>query len=130
TPADEVILSRIGYRNPIMYALAAVLTLLGMGLATPSGVDTTFQFRSGEAWFTVPNLTVPSQATVIVLGVLLLAGTVFITWLTRTRRAVPMWLHLVAGVAFVVAFLTWAGAGKSSVIPVTTLLTGALALSV
>lgn len=41
-----------------------------------------------------------------------------------------MWLPALFGVAFVLTFLVWVGAGRATVIPVTTLLSGALALSV
>ncbi|WP_431473026.1 ABC transporter permease [Ornithinimicrobium sp. W1665] len=48
----------------------------------------------------------------------------------RAGRPLPAWWHVLVGVAFITAFLTYVGAGRSSVIPVVALLAGALALSV
>lgn len=130
-PADEVaVRARIGYRTPVLYALAAFVALFGFALRTAADAGTTFQFASGESWVTVPNVTVPALATSWVLAVLLMAATAYALVLTRTRRTVPGWLHVLVAVLFVTAFLVWAGAGKTSVIPVTALLAGALALSV
>lgn len=127
---DTPVASRIGYRTPIAYALAALAVLVLFALRTPGGVQTTFQFASGSGWLTIPNWAVPSLLAAWLLTVLLLAATAYAFLLTRQRRAVPAWLHTVAGLAFVLAFLVWVGAGLTRVIPVTSLLAGALALSV
>ncbi|MDQ3528170.1 MAG: ABC transporter permease [Actinomycetota bacterium] len=127
---DTPVASRIGYRTPIAYALASLAVLVLFALRTPGGVQTTFQFASGSGWLTIPNWAVPSLLAAWLLTVLLLAATAYAFSLTRQRRAVPAWLHTVAGLAFVLAFLVWVGAGLTRVIPVTSLLAGALALSV
>lgn len=127
---DTPVASRIGYRTPIAYALAALAVLVLFALRTPGGVQTTFQFASGSGWLTIPNWAVPSLLAAWLLTVLLLAATAYAFLLTRQRRAVPAWLHTVTGLAFVLAFLVWVGAGLTRVIPVTSLLAGALALSV
>ncbi|NLG21338.1 MAG: ABC transporter permease [Actinomycetales bacterium] len=134
-PASGAVLGKISYRIPITYAVLAGAALLGL-VGTMIGREgawsqtTEFQSRYGDQWFTIPNFSVPSLLTVILLTVALLAAAVYGYLLTSGRKAVPVWLHIVVGVAFVLAFLTWAGAGKSAVIPVTSLLAGALALSV
>jgi simple sugar transport system permease protein len=48
----------------------------------------------------------------------------------RRARPAPGWLHVVVGLSLVLAFLTYVGAGRSTVIPMISLLAGALALSV
>ena len=140
TPADDVpsagtVLGKVSYRIPITYAVLAFAALLGLvsTMIRREGVwseGTEFQSRYGEQWFTIPNFTVPSMVTVLVLTAVLAAAAVSAFVLTSARSKVPVWLHVVVGLAFVAAFLTWAGAGKTSVIPVTSLLAGALALSV
>ncbi|USQ78780.1 ABC transporter permease [Ornithinimicrobium faecis] len=134
-PADGAVLGKISYRIPITYAVLAVFALLGLvgTLIRREGVwsqTTEFQSRYGDQWFTIPNFSVPSLLTVIVLTVLVISAAGYAYLVTAARRTVPVWLHIVVGLAFVLAFLTWAGAGKTSVIPVTSLLAGALALSV
>lgn len=139
TPADEVsagpVLGKVSYRMPIIYGVLAVITLLGFAgtMLGREGVwseTTEFQARYGDQWFTIPNVSIPSLVTVLVLAVVLLATTAYAVVLVRARRLLPVWLHLVVGLVFVLAFLTWAGAGRSAVIPVTSLLAGALGLSV
>lgn len=140
TPVDDVptggtVLGKISYRMPIIYAVLAVFSLVGLAGTliqrdTVWSQSTTFQSRYGEQWFTIPNFSVPSMVTVLILTAVLLAATGWAYRLVRARTQIPIWLHIVVGLAFVAAFLTWAGAGKSSVIPVTSLLAGALALSV
>ena len=140
TPADNVptdpeVLGKISYRWPITYTVVALISLLGfvLSLMRRDGAwqqGTTYQSRYGDQWFTVPNFSVPSLLTIIILTILLVAAAAYAFMVTRDRRELPAWLHIVAGVAFVLAFLTWAGAGKTSVIPITSLLAGALALSV
>ena len=139
TPADDVptdVLGRISYKVPIIYGVLAVLTLGGLGgtlLRRPDGwsQQTNFQFRYGDQWFTLPNFTVPALVSILVLAAVLLGATAYALIQTRSRVTVSMWWHVLVGLAFVLAFLTWAGAGKTTaVIPLTSLLAGALALSV
>lgn len=132
TPADEVstVVRRVNYRTPVIYSLAAVISLLVFALRTPAGTHTTFQVSTGSGLFTIPNWAAPAPLTVWVLTAVLVAATGYAFWLTARRRPVPTWSHSVVGLAFVLGFLVWVGAGRSSVIPVTSLLAGALALSV
>lgn len=126
---DEEVHKRIGYRVPIMYALAALIGLVFL-LRTPSGVDTRFQIQSGSSWLSIPTFGVPAFASIVVLVVVMGAAAVVAYLKTRGRAVVKPWMHSIVGLAFVLSFLVWVGAGKSSVIPVTSLLAGALALSV
>lgn len=129
-PAPDQVLARISYRTPVIYALAGLVTLLVFAVGTDPDASTTFQLASGSSWFTIPNFEVPSLVGALLLAAVQLAAAGWAYVLVRARRSVPVWLHLLVGVAFVVAFLVWAGAGRTSVIPVTSLLAGALALSV
>ncbi len=132
--AGEV-LGKIPYRIPVTYAVLAAVALLGL-VATKLfsqnawSETTEFQSRYGDQWFTIPNFSVPSLASVIVLTLVMIIATGWAYAQTVARRTVPLWLHILVGLSFVLAFLTWAGAGKEAVIPLTSLLAGALGLSV
>jgi simple sugar transport system permease protein len=132
TPADDVttVVQRRSYRTPIIYGLAATLSLLVFATRTPGGTHTTFQISTGSGLFTIPNWSVPAPLAAWVLTAVLVAATAYAFWLTSRRRPVPVWSHALVGLAFVLGFLVWVGAGRPSVIPVTSLLAGALALSV
>ncbi|MGB3258805.1 MAG: ABC transporter permease [Ornithinimicrobium sp.] len=126
---DEEVHKRIGYRTPIMYAVAAVIGFFFL-MRTESGVDTTFQISSGSTWLTIPTFAVPALASILLLFLVMAAAGVVAFLLARRRATVPVWLHGLVGLAFVLSFLVWVGAGKASVIPITSLAAGALALSV
>lgn len=132
TPAGDVttVAKPVSYKPAVMYGLAALVTLLVFARGTEGGTETTFQFASGASWFTIPNWSVPSSPAVWLLAVLLVAATGYAVVRTRQRHDLSAWLHVLVGVVFILAFLVWVGSGRTSVIPVTSLLAGALALSV
>jgi simple sugar transport system permease protein len=121
---------KVGLKAPISYAVAALITALLMVPGTPSGTSTTFRVGSAREWVTLPDITVPALATIIVLVVLMSAAAAWAWLRARDHVPTPMWLHVAVGLAFIVAFLTYVGAGTTSVIPMVSLLGGALALSV
>lgn len=118
---------KVGLKTPVLYVLATLAALL-MLPGTPSGESTTFQLGTKQAWFAIPNLEVPSRVILVVLALVLAAAAAWAFVLVRQRRRPPWWLHVVVGTALVLAFLTFVGAGK--LIPVVSLLAGALSLSV
>jgi ABC-type uncharacterized transport system permease subunit len=123
-------LKPISYRGPIAYAVIGLISFVVFGLFTPAGAETTFTFASNSDWFQIPPITVPSKLTAILLSIVALglAGYAFIA--ARGRRKVGTWLPVVFSIAVVLAFLTWAVAGKDLPLTVTGLLQGALFLSI
>ncbi len=128
--AAPSVLAPISWRWPIVYGVLTLLTLLVFTLLLEPGQHTTFQLSRPTDLLAIPNFALPATATSWILSVVLLALTAFVVRAAVNRRPVPAWAHVVLGIAFVLAFLTWVGAGRSTVIPITTLLQGALALSV
>ncbi|MGB3829370.1 MAG: ABC transporter permease [Ornithinimicrobium sp.] len=126
---DEQVLQRIAYRAPIMYAVAALIALFFLS-RTESGAQTKFQLNSGSSWLSIPTFGIPALATIAGLAILMGIASVLAFVAARARRRISVWMNVAVGVAFVLSFLTWVGAGKASVIPITSLLAGALALSV
>lgn len=120
---------KVGLKMPIVYALAA-MAAFAMLLGVDAGEQTTFQLGTANEWFQIPNISVPAMITIVVLAVLLAAAGAWAFLRARQRIAAPTWLHVLVGIAFVLAFLTFVGAGKSSVVPMVALLQGAVMLSV
>lgn len=130
-PTDDAVVAvqpPVSRKAVVSYAVATVLSLL---LAVGAHGTTTYQVATSGDLARIPNFAVPAALTVSVITAALAAATVW-AWVLRRRHAVPsVWLHALVGVGFVAAFLTWAGAGRTdTVIPVVTLLAGALSLSV
>ncbi|WAL40195.1 ABC transporter permease [Brevibacterium sp. BRM-1] len=132
-PADDrqtlAALQPIDWKLPIVYGVLALLALVGFGLAAPGGAQTTFEFATEGDFFTIPAVVVPAKATAIVLGLFCAVLAAYATWAARRRFEPGTWLPVCFGVLFMLAFLTWAGAGNG-LIATTSLLAGALALSV
>ncbi|GAA4417276.1 ABC transporter permease [Georgenia halophila] len=124
--AEERTLPPVRWRWPVTYALLALLALL----AFPRSGQTIFRISRAGDFFEIPDAVLPAMATNVVLVVVMVVLTAVATWAAVRRAPVGWWLPAIFGVAFVLAFLTWVGAGRTTIIPLTTLLGGALALSV
>ncbi|MGD8148537.1 ABC transporter permease [Ornithinimicrobium sp. Y1694] len=121
---------KVGLKAPITYALAALIVFVIMVPGTEGGEDTTFRVGTATDWFMIPDITVPALVTIIVLGVVMAAAAAWAFVRARNHLPAPWWLHSLVGLAFVLAFLTYVGAGKTAVIPMVSLLQGAVMLSV
>ncbi|HSP61223.1 MAG TPA: ABC transporter permease [Ornithinimicrobium sp.] len=121
---------RTSLRPTIVYGLATLVAVLLFVPGTPSDVSTTFQFGLGREFINIPDIPVPSLVTLVLLSLVMAGAAVWAFLRHRAHRPLPAWAHVLVGVAFIAAFLTYVGAGRSSVIPMVSLLAGALALSV
>jgi general nucleoside transport system permease protein len=101
-------------RRRMGFAIASLvfglITLVSFGLGSESGLDATFVLnRRGES--TLPDITVPSRATGLLLGVVILVlGLAQLGGFLRRRT------YLVFGIVltlFIVALLAWAARGDS-----------------
>ena len=84
---------RVGLKMPVVYATAALLTVLLFLRGTPADVSTIFQFGTTAEWFTIPNVSVPALLTISLLTVVMAAAAVWAYLLVRQRRRPPVWLH-------------------------------------
>lgn len=116
------------WKAPIAFAVLGAVALLVFGLTSSSGEDSTFGISTGSDFVQFEPVAVPSRLVGVLLGVVCLAIAAYAYVLVRRAERVPLWLSVLFGVAFVLAFLTWAVAGEQ--ISLTALLQGALALSV
>ncbi|MFC8192392.1 ABC transporter permease [Cellulomonas sp. NPDC057328] len=125
---DAAVTARPSYRAPIAYAVVALVALLAMPLRTPDG-DTRFRLSTDTDFAQIPTFAVPAGPVVWVLVLLAVALAALAFVRTRAGRRTGLWLPVVFGVALLLAFLTFAGAGRSAVIPLTSVATGTLFLA-
>lgn len=123
-------LKPISWKAPIGYGVVAVASLLLFGLFQSGDLESTFTVSTKDDLFQIDPITVPSRLTAIVLSLIALGLAAYSYVATKNRRKVGLWLPAVFGVSVVLAFLTWADAGKSSPLPLTSLLQGSLFLAV
>ena len=128
-PSGAVQLARAvvkSWKAPIALAVfAAISTLLFWGLGR-DGVST-FQLSTSSDLIQLPDLTLPTRATGIVISVILIAMAVWAFVLVRRAMKVPLWYISLFAVLFLVGFLAWVSAGDT--LPVPGLLVGTVALS-
>ncbi|WP_413452257.1 ABC transporter permease [Georgenia phoenicis] len=124
---DSAVLPPVKWRGPGFMAVFTLVSVLGFALFTESGT-TTFRTATGGELAEIPNTEVPTVPALWVLTLVMAAVTGYSAYRAARRQPLGWWPPALFGVAFVLAFLTWQGSGAT--IPVTSLLTGALALSV
>lgn len=107
-----------------------VVTLLVAFMAVVAHGDTRFRVATSSDLLKIPDITVPATGVLMALTALCLVATALAVRCAVGRRPVPAWITVVLGASFVLAFLTWAGAGRATVIPLVTILASTLALSV
>ncbi|WP_167147948.1 ABC transporter permease [Actinomyces sp. ZJ308] len=111
--------------------LTGVVVLLLQGLmALGAHGTTTFRFAVASDFLRLGDATLSARLVIIVAAGAVAAATALALVRARGRRRVPTWATAVIGVGFVIAFLAWVGAGRSGVIPLVTILSSALGLSV
>ncbi|WP_416383345.1 ABC transporter permease [Microbacterium oxydans] len=114
-------------KAPIVLAAAAALLAL-LFLAVPRDGISTFRLSDPSSALALPDVALPTASTFwVVFGILvvLTVGAFLRAW---TYRAPGLWLVIAYSVLAVFAFLVWASAG--GLVPVTSLLFGAVSLSV
>lgn len=116
------------YRAPVIYAILGVAALVIFGLTSPSDTVSTLGMSTQSDVVKIPALVVPSRVAASILGVLCLAIAAYAAIAGHRRRRVPVALPYVYGIAWGLAFLVWAIAGKS--VSFVSLLQGSLLLAV
>lgn len=124
---EPAVIERMKLKMPVT---GAVVTLLAAVMAMTSHGKTTFQLAADNDFFKIPNVSLAAAPVAAVMAVVAAVATALAFRAAAARRKVPGWIGLVLGIAFILAFLTWAGAGRTSVMPLVTILSSTLALSV
>lgn len=116
------------WKAPIGFGVLGLAALVLFGILPSGGKTTTFSIGAPGTWFNLGDVSIPSKAGAIVLSLICLALAGYTTWLVANGRKQGRWVGAVFGVAWVLAFLTWAVAGKST--SLVSLLQGSLVLAV
>lgn len=127
-PADAHVepLPPRAWRTPILLGVVGLITLVAFGLLARGG-NVAFLWSSAGDAIELTALVVSAPAVGITMGLIAIAGAAASFWFAWQRRATPVWVTLIVGLAFLIGLLAWVGAGGT--VPVVFLLTGAIALS-
>jgi general nucleoside transport system permease protein len=119
----------VSRKAPIGFAIVTGL-FAWLLLAVPREGDATFRFATEGDLFTIPDVTVPGQATAWVTVVIMALLTAGAFGYVAARRRVPLWVSILFAFAFLVGFLAWSAAGSENDIPAVRVVGGAVLLSV
>lgn len=122
----ETVLER-KLKAPISLAVVTLLLAL-LFLLVPRSGTTTFRLTGEGSALGLPEIGLPTASTSWLVLAMLAALTIWAFLLAWGYRRVSLWIVAVFGVLGVFGFLVWAGAG--GLVPVTSLLFGAVSLSV
>ena len=111
--------------------ITGVVVFLLQGLmALSARGSTTFRFTVPSDFFQFEDSTLNARLIILIAAGIVAAVTAVALVRAMHRREDTAWVSVLMGVGFVVAFLAWAGAGRNGVIPLVTILSSALGLSV
>ncbi len=118
------------WKNPIIYAVLAVISLFVIGFKAP---DKTVVFRLSDGLknFSIPDLSVNASVYgwIAVVAMIAIAAFAFISM--NKGREIPHAVQALFWFFFITGMLVWIiGAARSSELSLVTLLTGALTLSI
>ncbi|QPL06103.1 MULTISPECIES: ABC transporter permease [Actinomyces] len=120
-------LAPIAWKMP---TTGAVVVLLAALMALTAHGSTRFQLATSADFFQLPVLTLPARPVILIMALAAAVATGLAARWAAARATIPTWVVATMGAAFVVAFLTWAGAGRGTLIPLVTILASTVALSV
>ena len=111
--------------------ITGVVVLLLQGLmALGARGSTTFDLTASSDLFRLGAPELNARLVILAAAGIVAAATAVAFDRARRRRRIPTWGTALIGIGFVLAFLAWAGAGSRGVIPLVTILSSALGLSV
>ena len=125
SPEKVVLLS---WKPTIAFGVFTVIGFVLFVLLRRAEDTSTFRLASANDFIALPELALPTFATGIVAIVLLAGLTVFNAIRVVGKKKTSLWIAVAFAAVFMVAFLAWASAGASILIP--GLLIGTVTLSV
>ena len=121
--AVEPMSLKIPITGVVVFLLQGLMALSARG-------STTFRFTVPSDFFQFEDSTLNARLIILIAAGIVAAVTAVALVRAMHRREGAAWVSVLMGVGFVVAFLAWAGAGRNGVIPLVTILSSALGLSV
>ena len=132
---NHEILAPRSWKLPVILTVLTLAAGLGFCLTTAASLRTKVSMMTGN-WLGTVNFELPSLASVVLLTALM-AGLTAVAWWAAAARLLHSGkvrlgtlIGAVYGVCWVLAFLIWVVAGKAGSLQFTSLLSGALFLSV
>ena len=135
-PLEHEVVRPRSWKLPIGLTIFTLAAVFGFCLTTSWDAVSRVSVTTGNRWLGTISLTLPSMESILILTLVMavLAGATWWACITRTtavgKLRIGSGVAIVFGICFVLAFLLWAVAGRGAALQFTSLLSGALFLSV
>ena len=113
-------------KAPIVMAVVTLFTFVFFAILGPTA-EVTFQITESDAFVTLPDLALPSNALGYSTAAIMVLITIASLWFGVTKKRVPQMFAVVYGLVAIVALLGWLAAGAD--VPVGFLLGNTLVLA-
>jgi simple sugar transport system permease protein len=113
-------------KAPIVMAVVTLFSLVFFAILGPT-TEVTFQITESDAFVTLPDLALPSNALGYSTAAIMVLITIASLWFGVTKKRVPQMFAVVYGLVAIVALLGWLAAGAD--VPVGFLLGNTLVLA-
>ena len=113
-------------KAPIVMAIVTLFSFVFFAILGPT-TEVTFQITETDAFVTLPDLALPSNALGYSTAVIMVLITIASLWFGVTKKRVPQMFAVVYGLVAIVALLGWLAAGAD--VPVGFLLGNTLVLA-
>ncbi|GAB3269238.1 ABC transporter permease [Arthrobacter pigmenti] len=118
------------WKTPIIYAIFAVIGLVGFAFNAP-GTTATFGISAGRDAVQLDPVVVPTVPVGWACALILTAIAVYSFLQTKSDNKAPRWLPIVYAAVFVIGFLVWVvGGAERTSVSLVGLLAGSVTLSV
>ncbi|MCL1906901.1 MAG: ABC transporter permease [Propionibacteriaceae bacterium] len=133
---EHVVLRPRSWKLPIALTFFTLVAAAGFCLTTPVDTISKVAIVTGNRWLGTLTMNLPSFISILVLTIAMACLAGFTWWITSARiynlgkiRLASL-IGILFGTFFVLSFLLWAVAGKTGALQFTSLLSGALFLSI
>jgi len=136
TPLEHEVLRPRSWKMPIALTFFTLVSVFGFCLTISFDAKSMVSISTGNGWLGTINVALPALWSILILTMIMivLACAAWGASITRTitigKIQVGSVTGIVFGTCFVLAFLLWAVAGRGAALQFTSLLSGALFLSV
>jgi general nucleoside transport system permease protein len=117
------------WKAPIALGVFVIISLILFFGFSRQG-SSSFRFSESSDAIKLPNLTVDTVTTSIVVTILLVLIAAYSAWLSWKVRKTPIWLVILFALIFMFGFLAWADSGSPYPVPITGLFLGTISLAV
>ncbi|MDR1393148.1 MAG: ABC transporter permease [Bifidobacteriaceae bacterium] len=129
-PGPPIVRRPLALKVPVAFAGLTLLAVVAFVFGSDAGLTTRFSLASETDFFQLPDFAVPTRPAATVLAIIMAGLTLLAFQSAAQRHKLGLWLPSVFGLAWILSFMVWVIAGKTSTWTIPALLAASLSLSI